>query len=112
MSHPSIPFQVPAQILAKIHQLKALETQLGHLPNETFTLDALQDKIQEIFSPFQTAQHEQQTELLFGDICDELAALNLGPDEIAKIINGVIFYAGGPQYCNSIEVSEALGISP
>jgi hypothetical protein len=103
--------KVPESVQQKIEELKTLETELGHLPPETWAIDKLQKRVDPDF-PFHAAQMEQQTELLFGDICDDLSELGVTPDQIADIINAKVHYAGGPKYCNVSEVLESLGLAP
>jgi hypothetical protein len=101
--------KIPETVQKKIDELRTLETELGHLPPETWAIDKLQRRVDPDF-PFHAAQMEQQTELLFGDICDDLAELGVQPSEIADLINASVHYTGGPKYCNEMEVREALGI--
>ena len=105
-----IQAKVPDAIRMKIEELKRLETELGHLPPETWAVSELQGRTVDPDFPFHAAQMEQQTELLFGDICDELSELGFDPAAIAGVINGTVQYAGGPKYCNETEVAESLGL--
>jgi hypothetical protein len=102
---------IPASVQAKIDELKRLETELGHLPPETWAIKELQRRTLDPDFPFHAAQMEQQTELLFGDICDELAELGLEPMAIADVVNGTVHYPGGPRYCDVSEVAESLGLT-
>lgn len=101
---------IPAAVKAKVEELKRLETELGHLPPEQWAINELQRRTLDPDFPFHAAQMEQQTELLFGDICDELAELGLAPLAIADVINETVQYPGGPKYCNETEVAESLGL--
>lgn len=101
---------IPESVKAKIEELKRLETELGHLPPETWAIKELQRRTLDPDFPFHAAQMEQQTELLFGDVCDELSELGLSPSEIANVINSTVQYPGGPKYCNELEVAESLGL--
>jgi len=101
---------IPEGVKAKVEDLKRLETELGHLPPEQWAINELQRRTLDPDFPFHAAQMEQQTELLFGDICDELAEIGFDPAAIADVINGTVQYPGGPKYCNETEVAESLGL--
>jgi hypothetical protein len=101
---------VPLAIRQKIEELKRLETELGHLPPETWAVKELQRRTSDPDFPFHAAQMEQQTELIFGDVCDELSEIGFAPARIAEIINEIVQYPGGPKYCSTAEVSESLGL--
>lgn len=105
------PARLPEALTSKILELKRLETELGHLPPESWAIKELQRRTLDPDFPFHANQMEQQTELLFGDICDELAELDFTPAEIAELINGSLQYPGGPKYCNELEVAESLGLA-
>ena len=109
-SSKGVGSDVPQYIIDKILLLKNLEHILGHLPTEVFEVKDLKEKVDSQTSAFQSSQQEQQTELLFGDICDELQALEKSPQDISEIINHYLFYTGGPKYCNEQEVKEVLGL--
>lgn len=102
---------VPEGLKKKIFELKRIETELGHLPPESWAINELQRRTLDPDFPFHANQLEQQTELLFGDICDDLAELTFSPEQIADIINESLQYPGGPKYCNELEVQESLGLS-
>jgi hypothetical protein len=106
----NLPHKIPQGIQQKIEELKTLETELGHLPPETWAVNKLQKRVDPDF-PFQAAQMEQQTELLFGDICDDLSEIGLQPQQIADVVNATVNYPGGPKYCNVTEVRESLGLT-
>ena len=101
--------KIPESIQKKIDELKTLETELGHLPPEEWAINKLQRRVDPDF-PFHAAQMEQQTELLFGDICDDLAEIGHSPGNISDIINAHVHYPGGPKYCSEGEVRESLGL--
>ena len=101
---------LPSHIKDKMTELRRIETELGHLPPETWAVNELQRRVADPEFAFHSNQMEQQTELLFGDICDELSEIGYSPDEIAGAINQVLQYPGGPRYCSSAEVSESLGL--
>jgi hypothetical protein len=105
---------LPKSILENLFRLKEMETSLGHLPAEEMNLKDVSARVEQAASKSQTGKYnqlEKQTELVFGDICDELHSLGKSPDEISHIVNSVVNYEGGPKYCNAIEVAETLGLS-
>jgi hypothetical protein len=102
--------QVPEAVAKKIMELKRIETELGHLPPENWAIKELERRTMDPNFPFHANQMEQRTELLFGDICDELSELGFVPKDIADSINLSLNYAGGPNYCNEREVAESLGL--
>jgi hypothetical protein len=102
--------KVPARIADKITKLKHLETRLGHLPPDEFSLRELHERVSDPQFEAHASQLEQQTELLFGDICDELYEAGFSAEQIADAINADLRYPGGPKYCNAAEVGSCLGI--
>lgn len=102
--------RVPARIQDKISKLRALETRLGHLPPDEISLTELHKRVADPQFEFHASQLEQQTELLFGDICDELLEAGLSPEQICDVVNERLRYEGGPRYCNVAEVKDCLGI--
>lgn len=103
--------QVPPAILKKIRELFELETQLGHLPPAQWDLQQLSEVSQATDKTFVRTQAEQQTELIFGDICDDLFEAGFSPEAIAQTINSIIQYPGGPMYCSVAEVADSLGVA-
>ena len=101
--------RIPKRIQEKIDLLRSIETRLGHLPPDEWSLKELSSRISDPHMSFQSSQLEQQTELLFGDICDELKDIGFTSAQIASAINSQLRYDGGPNYCNAAEVSESLG---
>lgn len=101
---------LPDGVRAKLTRLKRIETELGHLPPEKWAVEELERRSTDPEFPFFASQWEQETELLFGDICDELSVAGFEPAEIAVAVNGVLNYPGGPRYCNEAEVREVLGV--
>jgi hypothetical protein len=104
---------LPRSLVENLFRLKEIETVLGNIPPEEINLKEIAGKIDQLSIKNEVgkfAQLESQTELVFGDICDELSALGKSPIEIAKIINSVVKYEGGPKYCNEKEVADILGI--
>jgi hypothetical protein len=108
-SSPTVP-AVPARIADKILRLKGLETRLGHLPPDEISIKELHERISDPQFETHANQLEQQTELLFGDICDELLESGFTPSQIADAVNVQLLYKGGPKYCNEAEVRECLGM--
>jgi phage terminase Nu1 subunit (DNA packaging protein) len=106
---------LPKTVLENLFRLKEIETALGHLPAEELNLKEVSARVELAASKAQSGKYsmmEKQTELVFGDICDELHSLGKSFEEIANVINAVVKYEGGPKYCNAKEVSEALGHFP
>ncbi|APJ03156.1 hypothetical protein [Silvanigrella aquatica] len=101
--------QIPENIKNKILELKALETKLGHLPPENWTVGELYSRIENQNYSQSATQMEKQTEILFAEICEELVIHNFDYSEIVKEVNAQLCYTGGPKYCNEEEVVEALG---
>lgn len=101
--------QVPENIKNKILELKAIETKLGHLPPENWTVGELFSRIENSDYHHSIVQMEKQTEIIFNEICEELFRFNFEYSDIVKEINSVLCYVGGPKYCNEAEVMEALG---
>lgn len=106
----TIEKNVPGNIQNKILDLKKLETLLGHLPNETWTVSELQKRTEESAHQHSLGQLEAKTEILFAEICDELLDHQFNYSEIAYAINNILSQSGGIKYCNEIEVREALGV--
>lgn len=103
--------KLPERISAKLKSLRSLETQLGHLPPDEWSLKELSKRMENPQEHlFHARQAEEQTEMLFGDICDELLELGYAPSEIAEFINQALKFEGGPHYCNEREVRECLGL--
>jgi hypothetical protein len=105
---------LPKSILENLFRLKEIETTLGHLPSEEINLKDVNNRVEQAASKAQAGKYsqlEKQTELVFGDICDELSSLGKNPEDIAQIVNSVVRYEGGPKYCNAKEVAEVLGLS-
>lgn len=101
---------LPKVVYEKLETLKEIETFLGNLPTETWTMDALSKKMNEKKDSLQTNDLEKQTEVLFQEICHLLENDGMKAQEIAEIINGVLLYKQGPKYCNAAEVEQALKI--
>lgn len=101
---------VPQAIKNKIIELRDIEITLGHLPPESWTLNALQERVDSEKFKHSSVQLAAQTETLFSEICEELTEVNFKPADIANIINADLCYTGGPRYCNESEVREALGL--
>lgn len=102
--------RVSTRIQEKILRLKQLETKLGHLPPDEISIKELHERVLDPHFENHASQLQQQTELLFGDICDELLEAGLTPEQIADAINAELRYPGGPKYCNAVEVRDCLGI--
>jgi hypothetical protein len=103
---------VSSRVQAKIMELRRIETHLGHLPPDEWSLKDLVKRTAEeraAQSSLHARQLEQQTELLFGDICDELSLAGLTARQIADVINQQLRYEGGPRYCSEEEVKDVLG---
>ena len=109
MSEP-IEKNVPENIKGKILDLKKLETLLGHLPNENWTVSELQKRTEDSSHQQSLVQMEAKTEILFAEICDELLDHQFNYTEIAYAVNHILTQPGGIKYCNEIEVREALGV--
>lgn len=104
--------RVSSRVLTKILELRRLETLLGHLPPDEWSLKDLMKRTEDDRASqtgFHARQLEQQTELLFGDICDELSLAGLSAAQVAEVINTQLRYDGGPRYCCEEEVKEAQG---
>ena len=101
---------VPEKIKNKIHELKKLETLLGHLPSEVWKVDELQKRIVDPSHQHSVVQMDVRTEILFAEICDDLSAHHFNHEEIATAINDELCHSLKIKYCNSIEVKEALGV--
>ncbi len=101
---------IPDNIKNKIVDLKKLETLLGHLPSENWTVSELQKRTEDTSHQTSLVQLEAHTETLFAQICDELVEHKFNYTEIALAINKELSSAGGIKYCNEIEVRDALGI--
>lgn len=102
---------VPENIQKKIIDLKKLETLLGHLPSETWTVNELQKRTEDTQHQHSLVQMEAQTEILFSEICDELLEHKFDYKEIASAINDILAKNSTLKYCNEVEVREALGIN-
>jgi hypothetical protein len=100
---------VPENIKNKILDLKAIETNLGHLPPENWTLGELYSRLEDKNYHQSASQMEKQTEILFAEICEELLNHNFTYLEIVQEINSQLCYVNGPKYCNEEEVMEVLG---
>lgn len=100
---------VPESIHQKTLELKEIETRLGHLPAETWAVSDLHKRFADSDHISHASVMEQRTETLFREISGELHDLGWTPADIAKAINTVICYSGGPRYCNEEEVSEVIG---
>ncbi len=101
---------VPENISVKILELKKLETLLGHLPSENWTVSELQKRLDDTEHQQSLVQMEAQTEILFAEICDDLIDHKFDYSEIAKMINQTLSSTGRIKYCNESEVREALGV--
>ena len=110
MSEKNEEKNLPENIKRKILELKKLETLLGHLPSENWTVSELQKRTEDSSHQQSLVQMEAQTENLFAEICDELVDHKFNYAEIAQAINLVLSQSGGIKYCNEMEVREALGI--
>jgi hypothetical protein len=102
--------RVSVRIQEKILRLKTLETKLGHLPPDEISIKELHERVLDPQFETHASQLQQQTELLFGDICDELLEAGLTPEQIADAVNAELRYPGGPKYCDALEVKDCLGI--
>jgi hypothetical protein len=102
--------RVSVRIQEKILRLKTLETKLGHLPPDEISIKELHERVLDPQFETHASQLQQQTELLFGDICDELFEAGLTPEQIADAVNAELRYPGGPKYCDALEVKDCLGI--
>ncbi len=101
---------IPESIQNKILELKNLEIRLGHLPSVTWTVNELQNRMEDSLYKDSLEQMEVGTEKLFAEICDELLQHQFTYLEIASAINSVLTKESGLKYCNEIEVKEALGV--
>lgn len=101
--------KLPENIKSKIIELKAIETQLGHIPPDNWTVGELFSKIDNSNYHQSMNQLEKQTEILFAEICEALFKQNFSFTEIAHEINAIVNYVGGPKYCNEEEVKQNLG---
>ena len=101
---------VPENIQSKILGLKKLETLLGHLPNENWTVGELQKRTEDFSHQQSLVQMEAKTEILFAEICDELVDHQFSYTEIVRAINAILTKPAGIKYCNELEVREALGV--
>ncbi len=101
--------QVPENIKNKILDLKAVETKLGHLPPDNWTVGELFSRLDDKGYQQSASQMEKQTEILFAQICEELVNHKFTYSEIVQEVNSQLCYVGGPKYCNEEEVKEALG---
>lgn len=102
---------LPENIKNKILDLKKIETLLGHLPSENWTVSELQKRAEDSSHQQSLVQMEAKTEILFAEICDELLEHQFNYSEIADTINSLLSQSGGIKYCNEVEVREALGVS-
>ena len=100
---------VPESIHSKILELREIEIRLGHLPTETFAVSDLHKRFTDQGQMSHVVVMEQRTETLFQEIAGELHDSGWTLDEIARAINTVVGYVGGPKYCNEDEVAEVLG---
>jgi hypothetical protein len=100
---------VPENIKNKILDLKAIETKLGHLPPENWSVGELYSRLEDKKYLQSISQMEKQTEILFAEICEELLNHNFTYTEIVHEVNEQLCYVGGPKYCNEKEVQDALG---
>ncbi len=96
------------RVQEKIATLRKLETQLGHLPPDEWALKELSKRSNSSEYAAHSKQLEQQTETLFGEICEDLSAAGFSPTAIAETINADLKYEGGPRYCDETEVKECL----
>ncbi|MGY3803865.1 hypothetical protein ACWNT8_07385 [Pigmentibacter ruber] len=101
--------KIPENIKNKIMELKLIETQLGHIPPENWNVGDLYAKYDNSNYHQSLTQLEKQTEILFLEICEALEKLNFSYISIAKEINAIVNYVGGPKYCNEEEVKQVLG---
>jgi hypothetical protein len=102
---------IPDTVKNKIMDLKKIEMSLGHLPNETWTVEELQKRTADSSHQQSLAQMEARSEILFAEICDELVEHHFNYSEIALAINEILISSvGSLKYCNEIEVREALGV--
>lgn len=100
---------IPDNIKNKIIELKAIETQLGLIPPDNWNVGELYSKYDNNTYQQSINQLEKQTEILFLEICEALYKLDYNYNEIAKEINAIVNYLGGPKYCNEEEVKQTLG---
>lgn len=99
---------IPAPILTKIELLKQLETDLGVLPPENLTVTELHKKTMDPQYRETRTTLQNRTETLFAEICEDLDERGFSAEDIAAAVNSVLKYEGGPRYCSSEEVEEAL----
>ncbi len=102
--------KIPENIKEKIENLKKLETLLGHLPSENWTVSELQKRTEDFSHQQSLVQIQAQTEILFAEICDDLLDNKYNYSEIAFAINDILAPKNGMKYCNELEVKEALGV--
>ncbi|MES2616219.1 MAG: hypothetical protein V4591_12495 [Bdellovibrionota bacterium] len=102
--------KIPESVKVKIENLKKLETLLGHLPCDNWTVSELQKRTEDSTHQHSLAQMEAQTEILFTEICEDLVEHKYNYSEIAHSVNGILASPTGMKYCNEVEVREALGI--
>lgn len=101
--------EIPKNVKNKILDLKAIETKLGHLPPENWSVGDLFARLENNNYQQSINQMEKQTEILFSEICEDLLNHKFIYSEIVQAINENLCYTGGPKYCNEDEVMEALG---
>jgi hypothetical protein len=106
------PKDLPSSVYAKAFKLKELETQLGHLPPENWSVQRVDDLHkrleEEDLHQKSVLQMEHQTELLFMEICEELRAAGFSNEHIAAAINALLCLPGNLPYCNAHEVGAVL----
>ena len=93
-----------------IDQLRQVEVFLGHIPKTSdWGAEFLKNVNARTFSPEGEVFDEDKAHMIFVKICKDLAEKEqLSAADIAIILNERIGYAGGPAYCDTSEVQEAL----
>ncbi len=98
-----------ATITEWITQLRDVEIALGNIPKPNAWDSRLLEKFAQASLDGTRPISDSVADHLFLKISFALKKQGHSTSEIAAMINAVVFYKGGPSYCDASEVEDALG---
>jgi hypothetical protein len=106
---PKVDDKCPDWAITIIDQLRQVEIILGNVPKAIEWQSSLLKNVnKKILAEHAGPISEELSEMLFSRVARGLVKEGFSPDDIAMFINARIGYKGGPNYCSSEEVKDAL----